>query len=211
MFFHFKDLGTIGYKEACAIQKQYVEEVRGGKDAVVLFCEHPVVLTLGRLASEDNLLVSKEELRIKKISLENIDRGGEITLHSPGQLIIYPILNLKFFGKDLHDFMRKLEQVTIDLLGDFGIVADRFSGRTGVWVGEKKIASIGIGVTKWISFHGMALNVNTDLDLFSMIKPCGLEVLMTSISEIQNQKIDMSKVKESLIKYFNQQFQAEKI
>ncbi len=210
MTFHFKDLGIIGYKEGYVIQKQFVEKIQGGEDPVVLLCEHPVVLTLGRLANEDNLLISKEKLKKRKISVEHIDRGGEVTLHSPGQLVIYSIVDLRYFGKDLHDFMRKLEQVAIDLLGDFGIVADRFLGRTGVWVGSKKIVSIGIGVKKWISFHGMAINVNTDLNLFSMIKPCGLDVSMTSISEIQKKIIDMNRVKKNLIECFNQKFYIEK-
>jgi len=209
MIFNIEDLGCVEYLEAYKIQKKYVERAHQGESAWLLLCEHPEVLTLGRLGQEENVLVSKDELDRRQVKLENIDRGGDITLHSPGQLVVYPILDLRCFGKDLHDFMRKLEQVAIDLLEDFDIVADRFSGRTGVWVGRKKIVSIGIGVQKWISFHGMAINVNTDLKLFSMIKPCGLEVKMTSMEEIQRKNIDIKMVKESLIKHFTQQFQME--
>ena len=209
MKFSFKDLGCISYQEAYSIQKERVEEVLKGGVLTIFLCEHPAILTLGRLACEDNLLVSKEQLVKQKILVEHIDRGGEVTLHSPGQLVVYPIINLNFFKKDLHEYMRKLEQVAIELLKDFGIVSDRFSGRTGVWVGHEKIVSIGVGVKKWITFHGMAININTDLELFSMIKPCGLEVSMTSVSKIKNQKIDMDNVKEKLIQKFCLEFKAE--
>ncbi len=209
MKFSFEDLGCISYQEAYIIQKKRVDQVLQGELSTIFLCEHPSVLTLGRLASEDNLLISKECLDEQGISVEHIDRGGEITLHSPGQLVVYPIINLNFFKKDLHEYMRKLEQVAIELLKDFDIVSDRFSGRTGVWIGRKKIVSIGVGVKKWITFHGMGININTDLNLFSMIKPCGLEVTMTSISEIKGQVIDMNKVKKSLIEKFCLEFNGE--
>jgi lipoate-protein ligase B len=128
-------------------------------------------------------------------------------LHAPGQLIIYPILNLTHFGKDLRFYLRQLEQVAIDLLGDFDIVANRFPGQTGVWIGEYKIASIGIGVRKWTSFHGLAINVSTDLKLFSMIKPCGLNVAMTSMSEASGKTIDMKEVKGKIVELFFKKFQ----
>ena len=138
--------------------------------------------------------------------VHHIDRGGDITLHAPGQLVVYPILDLTNFGKDLRSYLRQLEQVAIDLLGDFDIVASRFSGQTGVWTGKKKIESIGIGVRKWISFHGLAVNVNTDLKLFSMIKPCGLDVEMTSMSQMNKKSIDIEEVKERIVASFCDNF-----
>jgi lipoate-protein ligase B len=141
------------------------------------------------------------------VGIHHIDRGGEITLHAPGQLVVYPILNLVNFGKDLRRYFYQLEQVAIDLLGGFDIVASRVSGKTGVWIEEKKIASVGIGVRKWISFHGLAINVDTDLNLFSMIKPCGLDVEMTSISGIKKSPVSMGEVKKRFVEHFYRNFQ----
>ena len=204
-----KDLGLIDYKRAYILQKECVDELLGGGFQSLLLCEHPVVLTLGRLADEKNNLISEDELIKRGIKVHHIDRGGDITLHAPGQLVIYPILNLTDFGKDLRRYLHRLEQVAIDLLGDFDIVGSRVSGQTGVWTGERKIASIGIGVRKWISFHGLAINVNMDLDLFSMIKPCGLDVEMTSISEIKKKTVHMQKVKERIVDHFCRNFQLD--
>jgi len=164
-----KDLELIDYDEAYKLQKQYVQELIEGGPQTLLLCEHPPVLTLGRLADKRNMLISSEETDRRGVKICSVDRGGDITLHAPGQLVVYPILNLAHFGKDLKSYMNLLEQVAIDLLDGFGIVANRFPGQTGVWAGEYKIASIGIGVRRWVSFHGLAVNVNTDLKLFSMI------------------------------------------
>ena len=204
--FQVNDLGLISYFEAYTLQKEAVEKILQGNPEVLFLCEHPPVITLGRLAKEENLLFTKEEIKRRAIEVVSIDRGGDVTLHAPGQIVAYPIFNLSRHGKDLHLFLHKLEQVAIDLLGDFGIVANRISGRTGVWVGDKKIASIGIGVRKWVSFHGLALNVNTDLKLFSAIKPCGLDAVMTSMAELQRQTIKMGQVKKRLIDCFGRNF-----
>ena len=206
-----QDLGLIDYSKAYAIQKEWVDKVIAGHEPVILLCEHPVVLTLGRLASQENFLTSKKMIEQKGIQILDIDRGGEVTLHSPGQLVAYPILDLRFYGKDLKRYLHKLEQVAIDLLKDFDILADRFSGRTGAWVGLDKIVSIGIGVKKWVSFHGLAVNVNTDLTLFNLIRPCGLSVQMTSIAKLKDKKIDMQTVKERLIKQFCRHFDLRKV
>lgn len=204
-----KDLGLISYEEAYNLQRHYVDGRLKGGAQTLLLCEHPTTLTLGRLANEKHLLVEKDELVSRRINVFSIDRGGDITLHAPGQLVIYPILDLKNHGKDLRSYLRQLEQVAIDFLEGFGIVASRFPRQTGVWVGKKKIVSIGIGVRKWISFHGLAVNVSTDLKLFSMIKPCGLDVEMTSISEIKEAVISVSDVKSSLVKNFQKNFQIQ--
>ena len=204
-----KDLGLVDYAEAYALQKQCVNDLLKGGLQTLLLCEHPPVLTLGRLTDENNLLIAKEDLAKQGVTIHPIDRGGDITLHAPGQLVIYPILNLANFGKDLRRYLHGLEQVAIDLLGSFDIVASRFSGQTGVWVGEEKIASIGIGVRKWVSFHGLAVNVNTDLTLFSMIQPCGLKVKMTSVAEIKKSAIDMAEAKKKMTECFCKIFQLD--
>ena len=196
------DLGLVDYREAYQIQQRYVEQVLEENRQAILLCEHPPVLTLGRMSHESNILWPKDELTRRGIIIESIDRGGDITLHCPGQLVVYPILNLANFGKDLHKYLHQLEQGGIELLNDFDIVANRFSRRTGVWVGSKKLSSIGIGVRKWVSYHGIGINVNTDLELFSIIRPCGLDVAMTSITDIKGKIIDMQEVKHFVINNF---------
>jgi len=206
-----KDLGLIGYPEAFSVQKQAVEDVIRGNSQMLFLCEHPAVLTMGRLGREDNILLSRRDLQQKNVDVLRIDRGGEVTLHSPGQIVLYPVLNLNFFGRDLKKYLVNLEQVAIDLLRDFDIVANRIEGQRGVWVGKEKIASIGIGVRKWVAYHGMAINVNTDLNNFEMIKPCGLDVRMTSIQKIRGTEILQETVKEKLVGHFCRIFQLEKI
>ncbi len=201
-----KDLGCIDYRKAYDLQKKYVDGVLNNEPQTLLLCEHSPVLTLGRLADEDHMLCSHEEMKKNDVDVWHIDRGGDITLHAPGQLVVYPILGLENFGKDLRSYLRQLEQVAIDLLNRFDIVANRFPGQTGVWAGDKKIVSIGIGVRKWVSFHGLAVNINTDLDLFSMIKPCGLDVTMTSMSQVKGVEISMLEVKTVIVDCFKKNF-----
>jgi len=193
------DLGLVEYKKAYDFQKECVQKVLNDHDPILILCEHPAVLTLGRLADERHLLTPRDELQKQGIDVEFIDRGGEVTLHSPGQLVVYPIVNLNNFDKDLHRYLHFLEEVAIDLLGKFDIVASRSSVNTGAWVGPDKIVSVGIGVRKWISYHGMAINVNTNLNLFSLINPCGLDVKMTSMAKIKGQPVNMAEVKEQVI------------
>ncbi|MBN1869906.1 MAG: lipoyl(octanoyl) transferase LipB [Candidatus Omnitrophica bacterium] len=204
-----KDLGLMDYEQVYVQQKQYVDRLLNGSVQALLLCEHPAVLTLGRMTNESNIFVDEKGLMKRGIGVHHVDRGGDVTLHAPGQLVIYPILNLAYFGRDIHNYLRQLEQVAIDLLESFDIVADRIFGRTGVWIGKKKIASIGIGVRKWVSFHGLAVNVNMDLSLFSIIKPCGLDIEMTSLSEIKQETISMEEVKRRTIKCFFRNFYLE--
>jgi len=201
-----KDLGLIDYQTAYAFQRATVQKVIDGGQATLILCEHPSVFTLGRIATEENFLVPKGTLQAQGATVCRIDRGGEVTFHGPGQLVAYPILNLNYFGKDLKLYMGKLEQVAIDLLRYFDIVANRFSGRTGVFCGGKKIASIGIGVRRWVSFHGMAVNVCTDLGFFSMIKPCGLDVQMTSMKSELKRGVDIKEIKAKFIECFCSNF-----
>ena len=200
-----QDLGLIDYDTAYKIQKESVARVLAGGAQTILLCEHPAVITLGRMSQEANIL-NEEAITRQGIRVVPIDRGGDVTLHAPGQLVVYPILNLAQSNRDLRLYMHKLEQVTIALLKSFGIVASRISGKTGVFVGPDKLASLGIGVRKWVTYHGLGINVNTDLKLFELIKPCGLDVRMTSIARIEGQPIDMSEVKQRLIKSFGKEF-----
>jgi lipoate-protein ligase B len=200
-----RDLGLIDYDAAYRIQKEAAARVIKGGCPVLLLCEHPSVITLGRLAREANVL-NREAIAVKDIRIVSIDRGGDVTLHAPGQLVVYPILSLENFKKDVRWYLHQLEQVAIDLLMSFGIVADRISGKTGVWVGGEKIVSLGIGVKRWVTFHGLGINVHTDLGLFDLIKPCGLDVRMTSMANVQGEPFDMGGVKERLVECFSREF-----
>src|SRR3989338_2194986 len=234
-----RDLGLVDYDAAHGIQKECVARVLAGGAQVLLLCEHPAVISLGRLAQEVNIL-NLEAISRQGIRVVPIDRGGDVTLHAPGQLVVYPILNLapclpagRQGNRDLRLYMHKLEQVTIALLKSFGIVASRISEKTGVFVRADnpsirratstagltqdsaqeskcgtwlKIASLGIGVRKWVTFHGLGINVNTDLKLFDLIKPCGLDVRMTSIARIKGNPVDMSRVKQQLVECFKKEF-----
>jgi lipoate-protein ligase B len=200
-----ENLGVISYDEAYQIQQKRVGEVIRGRGASLFFCEHPLVVTQGRLSDQQNIL-SEKLIQEQGGSIKSIDRGGDVTLHAPGQLVIYPIIDLHFVGKDLKAYLHNLEQVTIDLLASFGIVAGRFSSRTGVWIKEKKIASMGIGVKKWVAYHGIGLNVNTDLSLFSLIRPCGLDISMTSMARELKKNINMNDVKENFAECFQKRF-----
>lgn len=203
--YEVRDLGLIDYAAAYGIQKESVARVLAGGAQVLFLCEHPAVITLGRLAQEANIL-NLEAINRQGIGVVPTDRGGDVTLHAPGQLVVYPILNLAQSHRDLRLYMHKLEQVAIALLKSFGIVASRIFGKTGVFVGQDKIASLGIGVRKWVTFHGLGINVNTDLKLFDLIKPCGLDVRMISIARIKGEAVEIREVKKMLVECFRKEF-----
>ncbi len=196
------DLGLIGYERAYALQKQYVDKVLEGSGPFLFLCEHPAVLTKGRMTKTENILLGQQFLDDRGIAVRDIDRGGDVTLHAPGQLVIYPIINLVDYGKDLRIYLRALEDISMAVLKRYGLNPRRESGQTGVWVDDKKVVSIGIGVKRWVSFHGVGINVNTDLSLFSCIKPCGLNVEMNSMSNILGHKLSMQEIKEKVIDQF---------
>jgi len=193
------DLGLISYDLAYALFDHYIEMAINNHQQSLLLCEHPPVITKGRMTKKEHILVKEDQLKGLGFDIKSVDRGGDVTLHAPGQLVVYPILDLKQYGRDLHSYLRKLEDVIISTLDKFNLKGKRSPDQTGVWVQDKKIASIGIGVKKWVSFHGIAINVNTDLDLFSVIKPCGLDVTMTSMKEQCQNEISLSKVKEVVV------------
>lgn len=170
-----RDLGRIAYAEFASIQAELVERrLAGDIGDTMLLAEHDPVLTSGRDGGEDQVLADPETLRRAGLTVVATDRGGSITYHGPGQLMIYPLLDLGGFGSDIHLHVRRLEEVLIRTLAGWGIVAERRPGYPGVWVGEAKIAAVGIGVRKWITSHGAALNLAPDLTHFEFINPCGL-------------------------------------
>mgnify|MGYP006277403339 CR=1 FL=1 len=175
-----------------------------GTDSIILL-EHPPVITLGRLTKSEDLLGTITDSRISGIPYVKTDRGGGPTLHSPGQLVIYPVIRLKKSEQNLRRLLFAYEESLIRTSGDFGVHAGRIEGKTGVWAGKDKLASIGIHLKKWVTYHGLALNVSNDLSLFQAIIPCGLTgVKMTSLEKIAAEKIDMNKVKQSFITHFLQ-------
>ncbi len=190
------DLGTLDYRSAHERQLAHVDVRKTGDGLDTLFyVEHPHVITLGRSrAAEANVLAAAD------VDVIAIERGGDVTYHGPGQLVAYPVVALGEGERDLHKFLRHLEQGMIDALSHFGIGAGRVEGKTGVWIdGQRKIASIGIACRRWVTFHGLALNVNTDLSYFGRINPCGFESsIMTSMQKELGAPADMPGVKRQL-------------
>lgn len=186
-----------------ARQKQKIPDV-------VLLLEHEPVVTVGKAGGLENMLLSSRELEDKGISLYNSERGGNITYHGPGQLVVYPIMDLKTYQIDLTWYVRQLEMTIINTLGEYGITSSTAAKRTGVWLGNKKIAAIGIGIKKWVTYHGIALNINNDLKPFSYIVPCGLaDFGVTSISDQLGIEVSLIEVRKKFIRNFIQTFQVE--
>lgn len=178
------DLGRRPYAEVLELQRQLCRARQAGeiREDVLLLVEHDPVITLGRGTRGTSLPISPVEIRARGVEVFEVERGGDVTFHGPGQLVGYPVLDLNQHRPDLHWYLRSLEQALIEALAALGIVATRRDGLTGVWTDGRKIASIGIHVKQWVTFHGFALNVSTDLDYFGLIVPCGIEgVTMTSI------------------------------
>jgi lipoate-protein ligase B len=202
------DLGMVDFKKAWEFQREIFFKVKGNVfSSALILCQHYPVITLGRIAKRANILISEQELRLKGIDAYDIERGGDVTYHGPGQVTAYPIFNLNYFKKDISVFLRSLESIIIDLLGDFGITGLRYPGLTGVWVDNKKIASLGIAIRNWVTFHGLSINVKkNDLDNFRFIRPCGMDVEMTSMETVINRGIETESLKESLIRKFGDNF-----
>ena len=207
-------LGRIPYQEALTVQERLVRNRRDGLiPDQLLILEHPHVITLGSSSQEENLLLSPEERKAKGIELFEVGRGGDVTYHGPGQLVGYPILNLKPDRKDLHRYLRDLEEVLILLLSHFGIASGREEGLTGVWVPQGKLAAIGVRISSgWITSHGFALNVDPDLDFFSSIIPCGIQDRsVTSMASILGRPLSLDEVTSELVRSFERVFQREAI
>jgi lipoate-protein ligase B len=173
----------------------------------LLLLEHPPTITVGKSGKLENVLVTPEQLARQGISLFFTDRGGDVTYHGPGQLVAYPIIDLRNRGKDIHRYVRDLEEVIIRTLSDFSITGQRDTAYVGVWVGAEKIAAIGISIKRWITMHGFALNVRTNLEHFSLINPCGiLDRKVTSLSKVLSQDVKMEAVIERVIYHFSEVF-----
>jgi lipoyl(octanoyl) transferase len=202
------DLGLIDYQEAWNLQKEIFDLRYKNEISDVLFLlEHPNTYTLGKVADKNHLISSSQYLEKNKISVYDIDRGGDITYHGPGQIVGYPIINLDEWERDTHKYLRALEEVIIRVCTEFGLIANRNSSYTGVWIGNKKIAAIGIKVSRWITMHGFAFNANTDLSLFQGIVPCGItDKEVTSLKKELGKELDLNQVKEMIFKYFVEVF-----
>lgn len=202
------DLGLVDFASAWQKQKEVFLSVREGTlDKSVIFCRHNPVITLGRASSQDNILASQDFLNNNGIKRYKVERGGDVTYHGPGQIIAWPIFDLRYFKKDIHFFLRYLEDIVIDLLGDFGIKGQRQAGLTGVWVGKRKIASIGIAIKNWISFHGLSMNIKQDdLVNFKLIRPCGMDIEMTSLETELGCAVEIDSVKRNLMLKFEHSF-----
>jgi lipoate-protein ligase B len=191
-------LGRVAYEEALELQRHIARDRISGAlpQDVLLLVEHPPVVTLGRASKGKHLIASPEFLRSKGVELFEVERGGDVTFHGPGQLVGYPIVDLKRHRLDLHWYLRKIEEALINTLADYEIVAERNPSFTGVWTNGKKIASIGVHARDWVTWHGFALNVTTDLSYFDLMVPCGIDgVVMTSIArELGTDDVSMQDV-----------------
>ena len=180
-----RDLGRVRYAEAFVLQQQFVERRKRGEiPDQLLIVEHPHVVTMGRNAHDENLLCAPELLDRAGIEFHRTDRGGDVTYHGPGQIVGYPIFDLREWKRDVMAYVRGVEQMLIDALAEFGIAAGREAGATGVWTEQGKIAAIGVHISRWVTSHGFALNVATDLSYFRYIVPCGLAKPVTSMQAL---------------------------
>lgn len=202
--------GQLAYAQGLQLQERLLQERRELDSDVLLLLEHPPVITLGRGAKASHLRLPEATLTARGIEVHRVGRGGDVTYHGPGQLVGYPIVDLTAQGRDLHRYLRLLEETLLTTLAAFGLRGRRDPGRTGVWIEEAKIASIGIGVRHWISWHGFALNVATDLRAFDTIVPCGLAgVTMTSMETLLGKRIPLAAVEPVLIDAFARCFASD--
>lgn len=180
-----RDLGRVEYAASFALQQEYVERRKRGEiPDQLLLVEHPHVVTMGRNGHPENVLATPEILQRAGIAFHETDRGGDVTYHGPGQIVGYPIVDLREWQRDVLAYVRGLEQVLIDTLAEFEIAAWREAGATGVWTAQGKVAAIGVHISRWVTSHGFALNVDTDLSYFRYIVPCGLTQPVTSMREL---------------------------
>jgi len=227
----FEDLGRIDYQKAWDYQESLLksiveqkvanrslnEEAQMSTKNYLLFCEHPPVYTLGKTGKEDHLLLDETQLDEQGFQFYKINRGGDITYHGPGQIVAYPILDLDNFFTDIHKYLRFIEEAIIKTLADYNISAGRLEGATGVWLDAeqpeqaRKICAIGIRASRWVTMHGLAFNVNVDLDHFANIVPCGIDdKAVTSLNkELGLEKVDTELVKARLKKHFAELFEGE--
>lgn len=207
------DLGLFDYKDAWDLQKSiHQQRVENKIDDVLFLLEHPHTYTLGKVADKKNLIGDEKYLTENKISVYDIDRGGDITYHGPGQIVGYPIISLTNWKMDTHKYLRAIEEAIIKVCSEYGLNGSRVDKYTGVWIEDRKICAIGIKVSRWVTMHGFAFNVNTDLKLFNGIIPCGIsDKDVTSLSKELNKEISLKEVKEQIIHHFMNEFQYQQI
>ena len=226
----FIDLGLTDYKKAWDYQEKLFDEVVQIKinnrnlspntvlptPNYLLFCEHPHVYTLGNSGNKENLLINEQQLLQKNATYYKINRGGDITYHGPGQIVGYQILDLDNFFTDIHKYLRFLEEIIIRTLAEYGIESGRSKGETGVWLDAenplkaRKICAMGVRASRWVTMHGFAFNINTDLNYFGNIIPCGIiDKSVTSLDKELGKKIDVEEVKQKLMKHFAELFECE--
>jgi lipoyl(octanoyl) transferase len=201
-------LGLVSYQDGLRLQESAVDRLRSG-DAPeqLLLLEHPHVFTLGRGADSANILADQLQLQSTSVEVHETGRGGDVTYHGPGQLVGYPIINLKPDRCDVHRYVRDIEEVLIRTIGKFGVTGARITGLTGVWVDNEKIGAIGVRIARWITSHGFALNVNTDLSYFKMIVPCGItDKGVTSLSRLLGREVELYDVAEVAAAQFAEVF-----
>jgi lipoyl(octanoyl) transferase len=209
------ELGLMGYAETWALQKRVVAARKvGAIQNVLLLCEHPHVITQGRNGKREHLLASEHVLRQKGVEFHTTDRGGDITYHGPGQIVGYPILNLGEIRRDVVWYVRMLEEAMIRATAEFGITAERIAGKTGIWVGdggaEEKLAAIGVHISRWVTSHGFAYNVSTDLRYFDLIVPCGIaDRKATSLEKLLGRSVKWEEITPRIAKRFGEVFGLE--
>jgi lipoyl(octanoyl) transferase len=205
-FLDVRRLGVVPYAEALALQRSLVEERRAGRIGdTLLLLEHPHVLTLGVRGDggRSHILATADALAARGVEVSETGRGGDVTYHGPGQLVGYPIIDLNPDRRDVHRYVRDLEEVLIRVARDYGITAGRVDGLTGVWVGDEKLAAIGVRIARWITSHGFALNVTTNLDYFSLIVPCGIpDRGVTSMSGLLGRPVELGEVADRVAVHF---------
>jgi len=223
----FKDLGNLAYEDALNVQLSHFEKIKNIKiqnrkqntklftPNYFFFVEHPHVYTMGKNGNLSNILFNQKQLENKKIAFYNTNRGGDSTYHGPGQVVGYPILDLDNFFTDIHAYMRKLEEVIILTIANYGLVGERSDGETGVWLDvntskARKICAMGVHTSRWVTMHGFALNVNTKLNYFEGIIPCGITNKgVTSLAKELGKEIDENLVKKKILKHFSEIFESE--
>ncbi len=209
------DLGLMGYAEAGALQKRVVAARKAGAiEDVLLLCEHPHVITQGRNGRRENLLASEHVLRQKGVEFHATDRGGDITYHGPGQIVGYPILNLHAIRRDVVWYVRMLEEAMIQATAELGVAANRVEGKTGIWVksenAEEKLAAIGVHISRWVTSHGFAYNVSTDLRYFDLIVPCGIaDRKSTSLEKLLGRTVKREEIAPRIAKHLGEVFGLE--
>jgi lipoyl(octanoyl) transferase len=200
----FCRLGTVDYAEAHRLQEELqAKRITGEITDTVLLLEHPPVLTMGRSAKNQHVLAPPEVLEARGISVHDVGRGGDVTYHGPGQLVAYPIIDLKPDRRDVRKYMWSLEETMIRTCADFGLSATRVEGLNGAWIGERKVGAVGVRISRWVTMHGLALNVNSDLTHFELIVPCGIQdKAVTSVSAELGRTVGVADALDPLARHF---------